>query len=88
MGKELYRATYILCRIKDCEVQELNIQPDHVHLVAIVLLKISIYTLMGHLKVAVQSGSTIGFRISGRSYGNHFWPWGCVADMVGVSDDM
>ncbi|EPU3845934.1 transposase [Escherichia coli] len=50
LGKELYRATYILCRIKDCEFQELNIQPDHVHLVAIVLLKISIYTLTGHLK--------------------------------------
>lgn len=50
LGKELYRTIYILCGIKDCEVLELNIQPDHVHLVVIVPPKISISTLMGHLK--------------------------------------
>ncbi|SCY74690.1 Transposase IS200 like, partial [Serratia nematodiphila] len=32
VGKELYRTIYILCNMKDCEVLELNIQPDHVHL--------------------------------------------------------
>lgn len=37
LGKELYRTIYILCGIKDCEVLELNVQPDHVHLVVIVL---------------------------------------------------
>ncbi len=36
VGKELYRTIYILCNMKDCEVLELNIQPDHVHLVVIV----------------------------------------------------
>lgn len=50
LGKELYRTIYILCGIKDCEVLELNVQPDHVHLVVIVSPKISISTLMGHLK--------------------------------------
>ena len=50
LGKELYRTIYILCGIKDCEVLELNVQPDHVHLVVIVPPKISISTLMGHLK--------------------------------------
>ena len=47
LGKELYRTIYILCGIKDCEVLELNVQPDHVHLVVIVPPKISISTLMG-----------------------------------------
>lgn len=50
LGKELYRTIYILCGIKDCEVLELNVQPDHVHLVVIIPPKISISTLMGHLK--------------------------------------
>ena len=50
MGKELYRTIYILSGIKDCEVLELNVQPDHVHLVVIVPPKISISTLIGHLK--------------------------------------
>lgn len=50
LGRELYRTIYILCGIKGCEVLELNVQPDHVHLVVIVPPKISISTLMGHLK--------------------------------------
>lgn len=50
LGKELYRMIYILCGIKDYEVLELNVQPDHVHLVVIIPPKISISTLMGHLK--------------------------------------
>lgn len=50
LGKELYRTIYIRCGIKDCEVLELNVQPDHVHLVVIIPPKISISTLIGHLK--------------------------------------
>jgi len=36
--------------MNDCEVLELNIQPDHVHLVVIVPPKVSISTLIGILK--------------------------------------
>ncbi|GHY53752.1 IS1004 transposase [Vibrio cholerae] len=36
VAKELNRSIYILCNMKDCEVLELNVQPDHVHLVAII----------------------------------------------------
>lgn len=35
VGKGLYRTIYILCNMKDCEVIELNIQPEHVYLVVI-----------------------------------------------------
>lgn len=42
VGKELYRSIYILCNMKDCEVLELNVQPDHVHLVVMVPPKLSI----------------------------------------------
>jgi putative transposase len=63
LGKELYRTIYILCGIKDCEVLELNVQPDHVHLVVIVPPKISISTLMGHLKGRSAISSTIVFHI-------------------------
>ncbi|EKK87181.1 transposase IS200 like family protein [Vibrio cholerae CP1033(6)] len=50
VAKELNRSIYILCNMKDCEVLELNVQPDHVHLVAIIPPKVSISTLMGVLK--------------------------------------
>ncbi len=32
VAKELNRSIYILCNMKDCEVLELNVQPDHVAL--------------------------------------------------------
>lgn len=45
LGKELYRTINILCGIKDSKVLELNVQPDHVHLVVIVPPKnINIYS--------------------------------------------
>lgn len=51
VGKELYRSIYILCNMKDFEVLELNVQPDHVHLVVIVPPKMSISTLIGVLTI-------------------------------------
>ena len=50
LGKELYRSIYILCNMKGCEVLELNVQIDHVHLVVIIPPKLSVSTLMGVLK--------------------------------------
>ncbi len=50
VGKELYRSIYILCNMKDCEILELNVQSDHVHLVVMMPPKLSLSTLMGVLK--------------------------------------
>ncbi len=47
VAKEPHRSIYILCNMKDCEVLELNVQPDHVHLVAIIPPQVSTSTLMG-----------------------------------------
>ncbi len=89
LGKELYRTIYILCGIKIGEVLELNIQPDHVHLVVIIPPKISISTLMGHLKAEARSGSTIVFpHIRKKLWGNHFWSRGYFVDTVGVNEEI
>jgi len=50
IGQELYQSIYILRNMKECEVLELNVQADHVHLVVIIPPKVSISTLMGTLK--------------------------------------
>ncbi len=39
-----------LCECKSCEVQELNVQEDHIHLLVSVPPKVSISKLMGILK--------------------------------------
>ena len=69
LEKELYRIIYILCGIKNVKLWNLMIQLEHVHLVVLVPPKISISTLMDHLKVTVQSDFTPAFHKSGRSYG-------------------
>ena len=89
LGKELYRTIYILCGIKDCEVLELNVQPDHVHLVVIIPPKISISTLMGHLKgrSAIRLYNRFP-HIRKKLWGNHFWSRGYFVDTVGVNEEI
>ncbi|WP_064607624.1 IS200/IS605 family transposase [Photobacterium sp. J15] len=89
VGKELYRSIYILCNMKDCEVLELNIQPDHVHLVTIIPPKVSISTLMGVLKGRTAILLFYKFpHISKKLWGNHFCARGYFIDSVGVNEEI
>ncbi|EGQ7977808.1 IS200/IS605 family transposase [Vibrio cholerae] len=89
VAKELNRSIYILCNMKDCEVLDLNVQLDHVHLVAIIPPKVSIPTLMGVLK----SRNTIRLfnkfpHIRKKLWGNHFWARSYFVDTVGVNEEI
>ncbi|MGQ5800734.1 IS200/IS605 family transposase [Serratia sp. IR-2025] len=83
------RSCGILCNMKDCEVLELNIQPDHVHLVVIVPPKLSISTLMGVLKgrSAIRLYNRFP-HIRKKLWGNHFWARGYFVDTVGVNEEI
>ena len=88
VGKELYRTIYILCNMKDCEVLELNIQPDHVHLVVIVPEAID-FDVDGRpertqCNPALQSFSTYTKEVVGQS----FWARGYFVDTVGVNEEI
>lgn len=89
VGKELYRSVYILCNMKDCEVLELNVQPDHVHLVVMIPPKLSISTLMVVLKgrTAIRLYNKFP-HIRKKLWGNHFWARGYFADTVGVNEEI
>ena len=49
-GKFVYKSIYTHTERSGCEVVELNVQSDHVHLLVKVPPKISISTLMGTIK--------------------------------------
>ena len=68
------------------EVVELNIQPDHVHLLAMVPPKVSISTFVGTLKGKTAIRVFNKFRhLKHRPYwGNHFWARGYCVDTVGL----
>ncbi|HGS4862557.1 TPA: IS200/IS605 family transposase, partial [Vibrio cholerae] len=89
VAKELNRSNYIIFNMKDCEVLELNVQPDHVHLVAIIPSKVSISTLMGVLKgrSAIRLFNKFP-HIRKKLWGNHFWSRGYFVDTVGVNEEI
>jgi len=68
------------------EVVELNIQPDHVHLLAMVPPKVSISEFMGTLKgrTAIRVFNKFRHLKQKPYWGNHFWARGYCVDTVGL----
>jgi putative transposase len=73
-----------------CEVIELNVQPDHVHLVIMVPPKVSISQFLGRLKGQISMKLFNQFRYLKKKpyWGNHFWAKGYCVDTVGLDADM
>ncbi len=81
---------YQLLRQKeDVEVLELNIQPDHVHLVVSVAPKYAISSLMGYLKGKLAIRLFARYERLGRKYwGRHLWSRGYCVSTVGIDEEM
>lgn len=79
----------MLCQWKSCEVAELNVQEDHIHLLVSVPAKVSISTLMGTLKgkIAIKVFKSYP-KLKQKPYlGNHFWARGYFVSTVGLDED-
>lgn len=79
-----------ICGFAGCEVVELNVQPDHVHLVVMIPPKLSISQLLGRLKGQTSMRLFNQFRYLKKKpyWGNHFWAKGYCVDTVGLDADM
>ena len=75
---------------KGCEVIELNVQIDHVHLLAMVPPKISISDYVGIVKgrTAIRVLNRFKKLKSKPYWGNQFWARGYCVDTVGLNSDM
>ena len=73
-----------------CEIVELNIQFDHVHLPIKVPPKVSISNLMGTVKgkTALQVFRQFSYLRDKPYWGNHFWAKGYCVNTVGVDAEM
>lgn len=80
----------MLCEWKSCEVQELNVQEDHVHLLVSVPPKVSISKLMGVLKgkIAIKLFKSYPKLKQKPYWGNHFWARGYFVSTVGLDEEM
>ncbi len=90
IGKYVYQGIYAHAERSGCEVVELNVQPDHVHLLVKVPPKISISSLVGKVKgkTAIQAFQKFSELRSKRYWGNHFWAAGYCVDTVGMDAEM
>ena len=86
VGEEVERCIRAFCQQLGTEIIELNIQTDHVHLLALVPPKISISEFVGTLKGRTAIRVFNKFRhLKNKPYwGNHFWARGYCVDTVGL----
>ena len=79
-----------ICGYAGCEIVELNVQADHVHMIAMVPPKVAISELMGRVKGQSSIKIFKQFRdLREKPYwGNHFWSRGYCVDTVGVDAEM
>ena len=72
------------------EIQELNVQIDHVHLLTMIPPKISVSSYVGTVKGRTAIQVLNKFRkLKQKPYcGNHFWARGYCVDTVGLDEEM
>lgn len=90
IGMEVQTCVNVFCEQSTSEVVELNVQKDHVHLIAMVPPKVSISDLMGRLKgrSAIRVLKRFSYLRQRRYWGNHFWAPGYCVDTVGLDAEM
>ena len=89
IGEYTKQQIYRLCQQKDkVEVLELNVQPDHVHLVASIPPKYAVSNVMGYLKGKLALRMFQRYERLGRQYwGRHLWSRGYCVSTVGLDEE-
>ena len=79
-----------LCDWKGCEITELNVQEDHIHILVSVPPKVSISNLMGLLKgkLAIKLFKSYPNLKNKLYWGNHFWARGYFVATVGLDEEI
>ena len=90
IGEEVRKTITIQSERLGCEIVELNIQVDHVHLLIKIPPKVSISLLMGVMrgKSAIRVFSKFPELKQRPYWGNHFWAEGYCLDTVGLDSEM
>ena len=85
VGQKVEKCILAFAERLGAEIVELNVQEDHVHLLAMVLPKVSNSEFMGTVKGRTAIRVFNKFRhLKHRPYwGNHFWARGYCVDTVG-----
>ena len=79
-----------ICGYTNCEVMELNVQRDHVHMVVMVPPKLAISDFLGRVKGQTAMKLFRRYRQLRKKpyWGNHFWAKGYCVDTLGLDPEM
>ena len=90
VAKEVANCIRAFTEQQHCEIVELNIQNDHVHLLVMVPPKVSISDYVGTIKGRTAIRVLNKFKdLKKKPYwGNHFWAKGYCVDTVGLDAEM
>ena len=80
----------MLCEWKRCEIMEMNVQIDHIHLVVSIPPKVSVSEMMGTLKgkLAIKLFKSYPKMKEKPYWGNHFWARGYFVSTVGIDEEI
>ena len=80
----------MLCEWKKCEIEEMNVQIDHIHLVVSIPPKVSVSVLMGTLKgkLAIKLFKSYPDLKRKPYWGNRFWARGYFVSTVGIDEEI
>ena len=89
IGEYARQQVYHLSRQKDLvEVEEINVQPDHVHTILSVPPKYAISDIMGFLKGKISLNLFHHYERLGRRYwGRHLWSRGYCVSTIGLNEE-
>jgi putative transposase len=89
VGEAMEEALRSLCEWKKIEVLELNVQPDHVHLVVQIPPRMAVSEAVGILKgkTAIKMFKSFPGMKKKPYWGNHFWARGYCVTTIGLDED-
>ena len=89
IGEYVRQQVYQLCKQKgEIEVLEMNVQPDHVHLVMSIPPKYAVSAFMGYLKGKLAIRLFQHYESLGRRYwGRHLWARGYCVSTIGLDEE-
>ena len=90
IADEVDRCIRAFSEQQKCEIDEISVQVDHVHLLAVIPPKISVSKYVGTVKGRTAIRVLNRFRhLKQKPYwGNHFWSKGYCVDTVGLDSEM
>jgi putative transposase len=90
VGEEVGRCVRVFTERQGCEVVELNMQSDHVHLIAMIVPEVSVSEYMGAVKgrTAIRVFKKFPNLREKPYWGNHFWAPGYCIDTIGLDAEM